>query len=142
MKESIGSFQRLVNIRFRQWQIKYGETNIGDWKEQNKRRLKPFSTQTPNSEPIPKKPRESQAGYTKRYLESLTPEQREERKAKARMYQQKHRESLSPEQLEAKRERARQLAAERIAKRTPEQQAAHLAKLAERKREYYAKDKQ
>jgi hypothetical protein len=129
MKESLSSFQRLVNIRFRQWQIKHGETNIGDWKEQNKRKASAAA----------KKPPKTVAEICRKYREKLTPEQIKERRRKAREYQAARAAALTPEQWAEKRAKAKAYDAARAAKRTPEEQAAHKAKLAEQQRRFYAK---
>jgi hypothetical protein len=105
MKEFLTAFQRLVNIRFRQWQIKHGETNIGDWREQNRRH----------------KPPQTVAETCRKYREKLTPEQLEERRRKAKEYQRALRASLTPEQWAEKRAKAKAYDAARAARRTPEE---------------------
>jgi hypothetical protein len=128
MKESLTAFQRLLNIRFRQWQIKHGETNIGDWKEQNKRKASEAAKQPPKTV----------AEICRKYREKLTPEQLEERRKKAREYQAARAAALTPEQWAEKRAKAKAYDAARAAKRTPEEQVAYKAKLAEQQRRFYA----
>jgi hypothetical protein len=130
MKDSLTAFQRLVNIEFRKWQLRNGETNVGDWREQNRRH-----------KPAAKQPAKTVAEICRKYREKLTPEQLEDRRKKAREYQAARAAALTPEQRAEKRAKAKALDPARAAKRTPEEQAAYKAKLAEQQRRFYANKK-